>query len=92
MKLLDDYKANIDANTVLKIYGDGSMNFCKNNIQDLAEILNKNGISPFHCIKEMKRKLKGKVSADVLKSVLKANNQLIHWTKILNILKKRKGN
>ena len=91
MKTFDDYKAGIDANTVLRIYGEGSMNFCKSNIQELAEILNKNDISPFHCIKEMKRKLKGKVSADILKRVLKVNNQLIHWTKILNILKKRKG-
>jgi hypothetical protein len=92
MKSLDDYKADREANIVLQRYGEGSIEYCKNTIQDLAEILNKNGISPFDCTKEMKKKLQNKVSADVLKSVLKVNDQLIHWAKILNILKKRKGN
>jgi hypothetical protein len=37
----------------------------------------------------MRKKLQGKYSKEILKIVLGANDQLIHWTKVLNIIRKK---
>lgn len=89
MKKLDDFRAQREADKILKKYGNKSLEFCKNNIHDLAGILNQYDISPFDCTNEMRRKLQGKHSQETLKIVLSVNDQLIHWTKVLNIIKKK---
>lgn len=89
MKKLDDFRAQREADKILKKYGNKSLEFCKNNIHDLAGILNQYGITPFDCTNTMRKKLQGKYSKEILKIVLGANDQLIHWTKILNIIRKK---
>lgn len=88
MKTFDDFRAQREADKILKKHKERSLEFCKNNIHDLAGILNQYGISPYDCTNEMRRKLSGKHSAEILKIVLSVNDQLIHWTKVLNIIKK----
>lgn len=89
MKTFDDFRAQRKAENIQKKYGNKSLEFCKNNIHDLAGILDQYGITPFDCTNTMRKKLKDKYSKDILKLVLGANDQLIHWTKVLNIIKKK---
>jgi hypothetical protein len=89
MKTFDDFRAQREADKIIKKYKERSLEFCKNNIHDLAGILNQYDISPYDCTNEMRRKLSGKYSAKTLKVVLSVNDQLIHWTKVLNIIKKQ---
>jgi len=89
MKTFDDFRAQREADKIIKKYKERSLEFCKNNIHDLAGILDQYGISPFDCTNTMRKKLKDKYSKDILKLVLGANDQLIHWTKVLNIIKKK---
>lgn len=89
MKTLADFRAQHEADKILKKCGNRSLELCKNNIHDLVGILEQYGISPYDCTNEMRRKLQGKHSQETLKIVLGANDQLIHWTKVLNIIRKK---
>jgi len=89
MKTFDDYRAQREADKVSKHYGLRAIEYCKNNIHDLAGVLDQYGISPFDCTNTMRKKLQGKYSKKILKIVLGANDQLIHWTKVLNIIRKK---
>lgn len=89
MKTFDDFRAQRKAENIQKKYGNRSLELCKNNIHDLVGILEQYGISPFDCTNTMRKKLQGKYSKEILKIVLGANDQLIHWTKVLNIIRKK---
>ena len=89
MKTFDDFRAQRKAENIHKKYGNKYLEFCKNNIHDLAGILDQYGITPFDCTNTMRKKLQGKYSKEILKIVLGANDQLIHWTKVLNIIRKK---
>lgn len=88
MGTIEDFKAQQMAMRMIKTHQSNNIEICKNNINNFAQILESRGISPFDCSKEMARKLKGTVSTKELKRLLEVNDQLILWTKVLNILKK----
>ena len=90
MRTLDDYKAEINADKVLKKYNNRAIDYCKNNIQSYAEMLNDVGLSPFDCTNTMRKILaQKKMKQSEIKRLLAINDNLILWTKILNIIKKQ---
>jgi cyanate lyase len=90
MKKLDNFKAEILAESILKAYKEKSIEFCKSNMNTYADILNSAGLSPFDCTTTMKRILKSKnMDKEKVNNLLKINDQLILYTKVLNILKSK---
>ena len=90
MKSFDDFKAEINAGKVLKKFGNKSIDYCKGNMQDYAEMLNDAGLSPFDCTKTMRKVLEQrKIDRSEIKRLLTINDNLILWTKTLNIVKRQ---
>lgn len=88
MKTFDDFKAEMNASKVLRKCGNRAIDYCKNNMQDYAEMLNDAGLFPFDCTKTMRKVLEQrKIDKSEIKRLLAINDNLILWTKTLNIIK-----